>query len=82
MEQKIAEFLKQAHPSSSWSEEDILRSEDLFADGILDSLLNLKLLLFVEKESGRRIPTLMVSRNNFRSVGALVALLNSYSYGG
>jgi acyl carrier protein len=82
MNQKIAEFLKSAQPSSSASVSDILSSQDLFADGYLDSILNLKLLAYVEKEAGMRIPPLQVTRKSFQNIPSIVALIDRIRDGG
>jgi acyl carrier protein len=82
MAESIAQFIAAAHPGGNYTEEEILASEDLFADGYLDSLLNLKLLLHFEAKAGKRIPALQMSRNNFRSVASIANLLTSYNHDG
>jgi len=82
MQEAIAQYLVAAHPGANYTAEEILASEDLFADGYLDSLLNLKLLLHFEEKTGKRIPALQVSRNNFRSVESIANLLTAYTHGG
>lgn len=74
--QKIAAFLKEAHPSAPGGVEQILASKDLFADGWMDSLLHLALLGFMEAEFGVRVPPLHVSRKTFLSVSAIEGLLH------
>lgn len=81
MENKIANFLKNARPSSSVTTDAILRSKDLFADGIVDSLLNLKLLAFIETEAGVKIPPLKLSRQSFMTVSSIAALVSSTKSG-
>lgn len=75
MEREIAAFLQEAKPSLKGGIEAILASQDLFEDGWLDSLLNLRLLAFLEQASGKRIPALQVTRKNFRTVAAIAALV-------
>jgi acyl carrier protein len=55
----------------------ILASKDLFKDGWLDSLLNLQLLAFVEKNAGVKIPTAQVTRKSFQTVASICSLAKS-----
>jgi len=72
---KIAQFLRESHPSSSGAWEEIMKSQDLFADGWMDSLLHLSLLGFMENEFGVKVPPLRVSRKSFLTVHAIEGLL-------
>mgnify|MGYP001597784887 CR=1 FL=1 len=74
---KIAQFLKDARPSTKGGVAEILSSKDLFTDGWMDSLLHLSLLGFIEKEFHVKVPALCVSRKSFLSVNSIVALLKN-----
>ena len=55
--------------------------DDLLSSGILDSLGILQLVAFIEKTFGIRIPDEDVIFDNFQSVSAMTAYLNSVSTG-
>ena len=76
IETKIAAFLKESHPSSSAGPEHIAESQDLFADGWMDSLLQLKLLSYLEAEFGLRVHPFQVSRKTFMSVTSIARLIS------
>jgi acyl carrier protein len=73
---RIAQFLKDAKPTTKGGVAEILASKDLFTDGWMDSLLHLSLLGFVEKEFGVKVPALCVSRKSFLTVNSIAALVN------
>jgi acyl carrier protein len=72
VEQLIADFLRKAHPIVPFNPLD---STDLFKDGWLDSLLQLQLLNFLEKEFQVTVPAFQVSLNNFCTITAIAALM-------
>ena len=61
----IAFIAKEKAKGSDSAMADIATSNDLFADGWLDSLFCLRLLTYIEKEIGVRIPIFQVTRDNF-----------------
>lgn len=73
--ERIARFLKDAKPSGEGDLAAILASQDLFADGWMDSLLHLNLLAFMEKELGAKVPAFRVSRKCFLTVRDIAALI-------
>jgi acyl carrier protein len=75
IESRIASFLKSSHPSATGGVDAILGSQDLFTDGWMDSLLHLKLLAFLEKEFGLRVPPFQVTRRSFRTVHSVAQLV-------
>jgi acyl carrier protein len=75
VEGRIAAFLREHHPSASGGVDAIFGSTDLFADGWLDSLLQLQLLDFLETEFGLRVSPFRVARRAFRSVSAIATLV-------
>lgn len=79
MEEKIAQFLSAAHPTRK---ESPAASADLFKDGWLDSLLQLRLLNFLEQEFHIRIPAFQVSLRTFQNVAAITALVKKLQNAG
>lgn len=73
--ERIAGFLKEAHPSTPGGTEAIMASPDLFADGWMDSLLHLQLLAWMEKEFGVKVSPWQLSRRSFLTVGEITALI-------
>ncbi len=74
-EEKIAQFLKDAKPSSSEDLSSIRKSRDLFQDGWIDSLLQVKLLTWLEKEFSCKIPAFGAGRKNFLTVQSIAELV-------
>jgi len=72
IETKISDFLRAAHPSASGSIEE---SSNLFADGWLDSLLHIKLLVFLEENFHLRISPLQITRKSFLTVRSIAELV-------
>jgi methoxymalonate biosynthesis acyl carrier protein len=54
---------------------DLQDDEDIFASGIVNSLLAMQLVLFVEKEFGIAVEDEDLDLDNFRSVNALAGLV-------
>lgn len=79
MEEQIAKFLRQAHPQRG---ENPAASADLFKDGWLDSLLQLRLLNFLEQEFHVRIPAFQVSLRTFQNVHTITALVTKLQKAG
>ena len=77
MENRIAEFLLAAQPSRTGGTAAVLASGNLFNDGWLDSLLQLRLLNFLEKEFSVYIPPFRATVKNFETVSAIAALVAS-----
>lgn len=74
-EEKIAKFLKDAKPSAQGDSASIQKSRDLFKDGWLDSLLHVKLLTWIEKEFGKKLPALCAARKNFTTVKGIAEMI-------
>lgn len=81
MEEKIAQFLASAQPDRVGGAAAVLAARDLFAEGWLDSLLHLRLIVFLERELGVRVPPFQAHTANFSSVGAIRALLDRLQAG-
>ncbi|MGE3261919.1 MAG: hypothetical protein AB7K68_09085 [Bacteriovoracia bacterium] len=79
MEAQIAAFLKKAHPSRN---EDPAISPNLFTDNWLDSLLQLRLLSFLEQECKIYVPSFQVSLKNFQTVSSIAALVSKLQNAG
>ena len=79
MTERIANFLRQAHPQRN---DDPSASADLFKDAWLDSLLQLRLLNFLEKEFHIHVPAFQVSLRTFQNVGAISALVEKLQKAG
>ena len=75
-EEKIAKFLKEANPAARGDTAAVLKSQDLFQDGWMDSLLHVKLLAWIEKEFGKRLPALCAARKNFLSVKSIAGMVD------
>jgi methoxymalonate biosynthesis acyl carrier protein len=54
---------------------DLQDDEDIFASGVVNSLLAMQLVLFVEKEFGISVEDEDLDLDNFRSVNALAGLV-------
>jgi acyl carrier protein len=50
--------------------------QDIFALGYVNSLFAMELVLFLEKEMGLRIPNEELRMDNFRTIDAMVALMD------
>lgn len=48
----------------------------LFSTGILDSIMLMELISFIEKEGGGKIPARAISLSNFDSINRMIAYLN------
>lgn len=76
-EEKIAAEIQTYQPSRTESFREILLEADLFSAGWLDSLLQLRLMLFLEKEFGVAISPFQLTMKNFRSVASIALLVES-----
>lgn len=72
---KIASYLCELKRLPEAEYAKILSSDDLFRDGYLDSVLNLKLLFFLEKIINRKISPFHVIKRNFSNINAVLALV-------
>jgi len=77
IEQKIILFLLENCKQPNISSEKISSCQDLYAHSLLDSLLNLRLLNFLEKEFSIQIPPFQVIRKNFLTVDSITKLVKS-----
>ena len=70
--QKIREFLSRYLRNHELSDD-----EDIFALGFINSLFAMQLVMFVEKEFGVAIDNEDLEIDNFRSINAIVDLVES-----
>lgn len=82
MEEKIADFLLQAHPARKEERAAVIACPNLYRDAWLDSLLQLRLLAFLEQEFKIYIPAFQVSLATFQNVGAIAALVRKLQNAG
>ena len=75
-EDKIARFLKDAKPGAKGDAAAVMKSKDLFQDGWMDSLLHVKLLAWIEKEFGKKLPALCAARKNFLTVKSIAGMVD------
>jgi acyl carrier protein len=74
--QTVVAFL-QALRAEKFSEDRIMKSVDLFKDGVLDSLSTLNLIHFLEAHFDLVLGPFAVTRKNFSSVPSIVALVEN-----
>ncbi|MBF0165426.1 MAG: acyl carrier protein [Magnetococcales bacterium] len=67
---KIREFLEKFIRDA-----DVADDEDLFATGLVTSLFAMHLVLFLEKEFGVKVDNRDLDFDNFRTINAIVALI-------
>ncbi|MGZ3692835.1 MAG: hypothetical protein ACXWQO_01205 [Bdellovibrionota bacterium] len=79
MESKIVQFLQRAHPAR---QENPFTSADLFKDEWLDSLLQLRLLTYLESEFQIYFPAVLVSLRNFQSISSIAELVRKLQNAG
>lgn len=70
--EKIRSFLSGYIKGKEYSD-----SDDIFAGGFVNSLLAMELIVFLEKEFSIRIENNDLKLDNFRSVNAMIKLLDS-----
>ncbi|MBF0426582.1 MAG: acyl carrier protein [Magnetococcales bacterium] len=58
-------------------DDDLDNDEDLFATGLVTSLFAMHLVLFLEKEFQVKVDNKDLDFNNFRSINAIVAFVES-----
>ncbi len=68
---RIREFI-----GSRFAIPELADEQDIFALGFVNSLFAMELVLFLEKEMGSRIPNGELRMDNFRSINAMVALVD------
>jgi len=68
--QKVRAFLE-----TFIQDDDFEDDEDIFAQGLVSSLMAMQLVLFLEKEFGLRFSNEQLNLQNFRSVEAILAML-------
>ncbi|MFI6225937.1 acyl carrier protein [Micromonospora echinospora] len=66
----IHEFLARRFP-----QREIGTSDDIFAQGFVNSLFAMELVMFIERTFGVTIPNDLLRLDNFRSVAAMTDLL-------
>ncbi|CAK0755845.1 methoxymalonate biosynthesis acyl carrier protein [Gammaproteobacteria bacterium] len=59
------------------SDQDVDGEQDLFASGMVNSLFAMQLVLFVEKQYGITVANEDLNYENFKSVNAIVAFIQS-----
>jgi acyl carrier protein len=67
---EIRQFITAKYPAIELTDE-----QDIFALGFVNSLFAMELVLFIEKTFGARIPNTELKLDNFRSVDAMVVLV-------
>ena len=68
----IREFITSRYPQTS-----IADDEDIFSLGFINSLFAMELVMFIEKTFGITISNADLQIQNFRTVNAMVALVQS-----
>jgi methoxymalonate biosynthesis acyl carrier protein len=59
--------------------QDLRDDDDIFEVGLVNSLLALQLVLFIEQEFGMQVRNEDLDRHNFRSVDAITQLVERYA---
>lgn len=59
------------------SEEDFVDDDDIFALGLVSSLMAMQLVLFVEQTLGIRVESEDLDLDNFRSIARMAAFMQS-----
>lgn len=67
---RVRGFLERFIPDDDFSDED-----DIFARGLVNSLMAMQLVLFLEKEFGLKFTNQDLDLKNFRSIAAMTGLL-------
>ena len=62
-------------------DDDFEDDEDIFAQGLVSSLMAMQLVLFLEKEFALRFNNEELNLQNFRSVSAIMELLEARTVG-
>lgn len=78
----VVKFLQQAHPGRNPGAEELLACSNLYTDGWLDSLLQLRLLAFLENEFKIYIPAYQISPAGFQNVAAICTLVKKLQNAG
>ncbi len=81
MTQSAARERIRAFLSRSFPDHDLRDDEDIFALGFVNSLFAMQLVLFVEKEFAVTVDSQDLDLDNFRSVDALVSMVESKTAG-
>jgi aryl carrier protein AsbD len=67
--QKLKDFLRDNATAGATS--SLEENEDLIARGLIDSIALLQIILFIEEQTGIRIPDEEVAPENFQTIGAI-----------
>jgi acyl carrier protein len=67
---EIRQFITAKYPAIELTDD-----QDIFALGFVNSLFAMELVLFIEKSFGARIPNTELKLDSFRSVDAMVVLV-------
>jgi acyl carrier protein len=67
---ELRQFITAKYPAIELTDE-----QDIFALGFVNSLFAMELVMFIEKSFGARIPNNELKLDHFRSVNAMVALV-------
>ncbi len=59
---------------------ELADDEDIFSLSFVNSLFAMELVLFIEKTFGLQIPNEEIDMNNFRTVGAMVGLVDRLTH--
>jgi len=54
---------------------------DLFKGGYIDSLFAFEMVVYLEETFGVRIPDKAITEDNFRTIGAIAALIEAQRHG-
>ncbi|MCO5144385.1 MAG: hypothetical protein M9962_14975 [Oligoflexia bacterium] len=70
----IAGFLLSQWPNRSNEKQNLLESKNLFDDNWLDSVTQVRLVLFLDQLTNKKIPALKFSRNTFQTIHSIAAI--------
>lgn len=72
----IRDFIRPKFPDLEWQDH-----EDLFSFGLIDSLMAMEFVMFLERRFELRIPNEELDIRNFRTVDAMTALVERLAAG-
>lgn len=68
LRETIASFLLTQWPSRSAEKHALLSSKNLFTDGWLDSVIQVRLVVYLDRVTKKKVPAFRFSRNTFQSI--------------